>query len=607
MELKDLVRYAKEKYGIEEEHKWKDFPNFSILRDPYTDKWVALLMRQYDPDTGEVIEKCDLKCGRQSLYGRYIPYLSLPYRMKGDKWLGISFEYGTDSRVVYKLFDRAVTSGEQRGYTIVLSSKAEEKPKYQSTMIDFGKYMNKERTEIPDQIRKMMKLYEYKDNSHAQRCKNFYWQGKYMENYEDDLFSDEDFSMLFPVYHDLNIRRLRGFFAWRTALRKGDYRKVNNTYAYMYLYELLNGIGAKDTKDSIEKMKAFEKNFIDSGLASENIRVYLRRWMSELALLENLPAETVFWDSEPELYDLDKSLMILKYPEIYNDDEVFQAMNHFQKKQLEKSLVLKEEEARGKRLYVLLWRKLSESYREKDMDIFTAVFGEQKVIRYYPLANAVYYPKKRQTDREYIVTPLRKFHLESGLWYYYRYDESFYHMDLFKGLLHEAERRFRICLNLSHPLIAKKEEAWVTPYIDKAIEEEKKEWEEARKPKINIDFSSLGQIRSDAVYTEKSLLTEEELKEENEPVAEEKPEEFTENNMNLTSEQLNVLKILLKGEDVKAYLKENHLMASVLTDAINEAFYEEIGDSVVESDDEDIMLVEDYVDDVKQLLRGSGR
>ena len=42
MELSDLAAYAEEKYHIEEQHKWADFPGFSVLNDPHTGNSVSL-------------------------------------------------------------------------------------------------------------------------------------------------------------------------------------------------------------------------------------------------------------------------------------------------------------------------------------------------------------------------------------------------------------------------------------------------------------------------------------------------------------------------------------------------------------------------------------
>ena len=63
VELSELTAYAKEKYNIDEQHKWDDFPGFSVLADPLTGKWAALLMRVWDTETGEMIERCDIKGG----------------------------------------------------------------------------------------------------------------------------------------------------------------------------------------------------------------------------------------------------------------------------------------------------------------------------------------------------------------------------------------------------------------------------------------------------------------------------------------------------------------------------------------------------------------
>ena len=45
LELSELTSYAEEKYHIQEQRKWAEFPGFSVLADPHTGKWAALLMR----------------------------------------------------------------------------------------------------------------------------------------------------------------------------------------------------------------------------------------------------------------------------------------------------------------------------------------------------------------------------------------------------------------------------------------------------------------------------------------------------------------------------------------------------------------------------------
>ena len=45
-------------------------------------------------------------------------------------------------------------------------------------------------------------------------------------------------------------------------------------------------------------------------------------------------------------------------------------------------------------------------------------------------------------------------------------------------------------------------------------------------------------------------------------------------------------------------------MASVVTDAINEAVFEEVGDNVLECEGDRITLVEDYREDLVRLIGG---
>ena len=44
MELSQLTAYAQLKFHMREQRPWPDFPGFSVLADPVTGKWAALLM-----------------------------------------------------------------------------------------------------------------------------------------------------------------------------------------------------------------------------------------------------------------------------------------------------------------------------------------------------------------------------------------------------------------------------------------------------------------------------------------------------------------------------------------------------------------------------------
>ena len=65
---------------------------------------------------------------------------------------------------------------------------------------------------------------------------------------------------------------------------------------------------------------------------------------------------------------------------------------------------------------------------------------------------------------------------------------------------------------------------------------------------------------------------------------------------------IRILECILAGEDHKHYIKENNLFASIVTDTINERFFDDIGDNILECDGEDIYLIEDYKEDVLDIM-----
>ncbi len=62
--------------------------------------------------------------------------------------------------------------------------------------------------------------------------------------------------------------------------------------------------------------------------------------------------------------------------------------------------------------------------------------------------------------------------------------------------------------------------------------------------------------------------------------------------------------MLISGESPADYIRSRRLFASIIADSINEKLFDEIGDSVIEETDIGLALVEDYADDLRDLLDG---
>ena len=608
MKLSDLTAYADRKYRMREQHKWEDFPGFSVLCHPQTGKWAALLMRQWDPESGSEIQRCDMKCGEDALSRFQRPYLSAPFRMRGNKWIGISLDERTESEIVFQLLDQAVAAGSTAGYTIVLESQVPaSETEYRDTALPFtGSAYRPPQEDIPEKLRAMRRLFDYGRQSPEARAKNFYRQAKFMADYTDDVPWSGYFSQYFPTYHDLTTQQLRGYFTWRAHVRAGDFQPIATSAVYIYLYELLNGIGADSPEDSLRKMREFEAGYLDSGIGDPRIYANLRRWMLEFAVLHALPPETARQAADREMIEWDNALSALRDPEAHSDEEVFAALCLLGGKKAENSPVLSGDPERGMRLFSNVWRTAS-AYTAQGEDLFTLCFGKKQIRQWYPLSNAVFFRETAPEDRDYELDELRSFHCRNGIWQMEAFEKLSFDRRRLQSFLHETDARLRRYLKTGRYLREDPAAGWAVPYIEAAIDSDRKALIEASRPRISIDLSSLEKIRSDALTTRDSLLTEEDLAEaEVPPKAEEgpaAPESVSAANGILPDPVLRrILQALLAGQDPSGILKENHLLPSIAADAVNEAFFDEIGDTVMICEGDTLSLLEDYVEDIRRLL-----
>ena len=453
--------------------------------------------------------------------------------------------------------------------------------------------------EIPTKIWQMMQLYEYGDGSFEQQKKNFLRQGLFMADFEDNYDGWSGKCTYFsPADHDLTLTQLRKYFTWRTSARKGNFQPIESPFAYLYISELLCRIGAETPEDALKKMADFETGFVNAGFADTLLKMHLKNWMFEYAVIHGMQPETVMQYADPQILAHDTYMTILKDPASKNDNEIFLALSFFAEKDLFLSPVVSEAGSRGKHIFAELWKCVSSRFDKGDTDFFTACFGKAYTSKWYPLFNALFRDDGNDSDKEFVLNGCRKYFCRSGIWYEESFSRVRFDKVKFNSLLHEAERVFRKYLKAGRTLRQKPDETWAMQYAEAVITADKKAEAEAKRPKINIDLSGLDEIRRDAAVTRESLLTEDEIEEET--AAETVPE--NEENGLLDKIHTEILRNLLKTGSADEYIKAAHLMPSVVADTINAALFDEIGDNVIECDGKTLAIIEDYVEEVEEIL-----
>lgn len=519
---------------------------------------------------------------------------------------------------------RSDVNGAGEGCTIVLDNRQDASESVSSDIPLTEARKMADKSDVPERILQMIGMYEYGDGSYKQKCLNFYRQGKFMEDYEDNAPWSGEFERYFPTYHDLTIPKLRGYFTWRTEVRKGIYRPTATSLAYIYLYELLNGIGISSPEESLWRMQEFETEFLDTDIGDCTMTFNLHRWMLEFAVIHQLPKKLALSYALPSRLERDRRIAVLRNPGSYSDEEVFDTLCYFAVGNLATSPVVTKNPEEGRRLFAESWRHTLAHYSDEGKNLITACFGEWKQFPWYPLANSVYHETRELEDFDYELNECRIYQLRKGCWFVKSYEELFYNKKKINQWINETDRLLRLYLKTGHPLRENPDNAWATPYVEALIEADRQAKIEAAKPKVNINLDSLVQIREDAVITRESLLTDEDRAEaavelepvdvvvaEPEAVAVEPepgktvvavPEDDNEGTVPLEPLHRQILLALLNGDSADELIRTHRLIPSVVADALNEAFFDEVGDSILECDGDRICLVEDYVEEVRGMV-----
>lgn len=393
---------------------------------------------------------------------------------------------------------------------------------------------------LPDQYRKMREISRWQDDPKGgagrwlSEAELFYRQGLLMADFEDDCPYNGTFKSCFPTYNAMSDRQLRGYFTWRAQVRRGTVEETSTSFAFLYLYELICGIGVDDPLDGFSKIKAFW----DAYRAFEpGIDRFARVWLQDYAVFHRLDpkllrdSKTVMFDNALiELRRAARDLVPAPAPS---------GQTSKRRKTSEPTLPLPPDEVREERLiaaidalstYNLSNSRLDRSHHRdlrhvacavyvrmaryydthRKTGIVASLFGEETAMPYTMFASAVFFAPERHEDCEYRLDPIHIYRCQNGFWECMRIHGSRQKSSKLGEMMRACDQRLRLALDPAHPL---KEEK-VPKYLAKIIDDEIAawlSWDAAHQPvKIDIDLSQLGHIRSAAAQTREALLIDEE-------------------------------------------------------------------------------------------------
>ena len=625
MNTDELLSYAIRHFGKNSISEVNDNPNLVAFSSPITKNWFALL--NLDPKN----KSLNINCGDFAATIKDLPGFSASSLIKEAKWVEVSL--GLSNQKIKKAleyaFKIALMSNKRPNPEKLIyipdTIQNDEESVYHEQKLNFKNWkrssnilrketkskeekinLNFEDTQlVPKEIKKMIESYQYSLPGSIRREQNFYLQGKLMASYEDHYEGKQSFLRYYPTYHDLTVGQARTYFTWRTKIRQNIYEKISDSYAYIYLYELLNGIGIKDPEEGLDKLITFNKNYAQK--FSPEMSAYLERWIRDYIIFYNInKTNNTFFVKEQTN---DKKYEQLLYPDQFSNHEVAESLIKLSNYKIRNCPLYKKSIEKFEYLLVLIWHKILD-LRNDGFDFFTSYIAYKNQMTIQLFSAAVFNHQLEPKTTSYEIDQIRKYFYdeEKNTWYCESYWGLTGQKSIMGNFLHEVDREIRLCFNLGRNLKPRKIEKHYLKAIRDGIKEYQIEEQKLKQPKIEFNLSQLSTIREDAAGTRDSLLTEEELQAEQEE--REKIEETVVNDeqedYGLSSEEMATIILLLKGKDLNKYLKEHHLMAAVIIDNINEKLFDEFGDNVIEFINDIPTVIEDYQEDLEDMfLKGT--
>lgn len=472
----------------------------------------------------------------------------------------------------------------------------------------------------PEPIRQMRALSRTPEARSWSDARLFVEQARLMADYEDNCPYSGTFLSYFPTYSAMSEQQLRGYFTWRSRVRRGTIEKTSASFAYVYLYELINGVGVEPGVRAFRAIEAFWQSYRKFEPAMDR---YVRPWLVDYVVYHDLSPAL----AAPYLNTIhDRAVTILQRAEDralaeeasrgrrrarhsfgldpQGDEALLRALDELSTYRIMESRLYRDDPEAVCSVVRAVFDDLARYYRSSRTQGLTgSLFGTRRAMPHLMFASAVFYPGRKHEDCVYELDETCSYTCRNGIWTCDALHDGGARSAKLGQILRATDRGLRLAMNHPHPLKEHGDPKYLQRIIDRAASDYLA-WHEKNAPRhIEIDLSKLAGIRSTAAVTREALLIDEEREETNlhtapKPVTSKAEQEAKKDlPLGLTMDELGFIRALLDGRTPSSNASE------LLVDSINEKLFDLLGDTIIEFDESGTpRLVEDYIDDVHEAL-----
>ena len=359
---------------------------------------------------------------------------------------------------------------------------------------------------VPEKIARLLDMMMPYQVTEEGRSEAFLRQARFMEDYEDDYrMEGKTIRHIFTAYQELSLDELRGYFAWRTQVRRGEVPRKNREFLRLYTAELINLIGAASPQDAFDRLlrvSAWEE--AGSGkYADGSISTVLRDFIAAWDLDHELALQYCVEDPAQEAAKL--ALAVWRETD---DHSLYAAIRSIAGEQIDRSRFLSSVEEDVCHVLPRVLREVSRGDGGREgKDILGQLLGRCRETPVH-LFGWLPFETKQEDGYRYEVDPVTSFEYSSGQWTLRSYS-SVRDPDavrVLKDLIRECDRLMRREMHYKNALPARRKDPKLETALCRVIAEWLREKEERNRPEIRIDLSKLSSIRASADLTCERLL-----------------------------------------------------------------------------------------------------
>lgn len=461
--------------------------------------------------------------------------------------------------------------------------------------------------------------------------KLFYLQGTFMDDYVDNYDINVPCNKNNPVYNNLTIYQLRSYFSWRTLIRNKLYKQTEQSYVFLYIYELLNKIGVKNEIDGLNKIIDLWQNY---RVFDNSFDKYLSNWVKDYYIINRINIDFNLIEEEFPIKNND-NLEDISEILIGNYENKLEFLDSISNYHILKSKIMEHKYSFLINLVIPeIFKNLDKYFSENNLSFVNITFGEFKKKYWNVYENAIYFNNKLESDFVFKFKNLETYYRKGNNYYKETFELSQYSKCIVGYILKNIEITLRECLKFSKNLKVnissldelssnaelysvvtdKKFNMIINNTIKKYLIEHKTEINniitKEKKEEIVIDANKFNEIRKSSSRIQEKLIVEEENYLEKEEQIEieiiNSSQDIFKNLIdNLNTVELDFLKKIINNEprnNLIDYSKQNNILFEIMIENINKVALETIADNLIEDNSDEVIIYAEYIDALKEKL-----